>query len=152
MKLRSARNTRLLRWLALATVISSGTGVLLSVPPLSFFIYPIYPQVYVIHGWFSLAVGVPFVVGVLAHGVPAWRARGFTAMSRSGLLVSVAYIGSLASALYSKFAATPVPWMLFVHMGAGIVALFVTFVHAPRFWQPVRERRAAKRTSSMSRE
>lgn len=149
MKLRSARNTRLLRWLALATVISSGTGVLLSVPPLSLFIFPIYPHVYVVHGWFSLAVGVPFVVGVLAHGVPAWRARGFSAMTRSGLLLSVAFLGSLASALYSKFADNPVPWMLFVHMGAGIVALFVGFVHAPRFWQPVRERRAGRATTNV---
>lgn len=132
----------MLRWLALATAVSSGTGVLLSVPPLSFFIYPVYPQVYVIHGWFSLAVATPFVVGVLAHGVPAWRVRGWShTMTRSGVLLSVAFLGSIGSALYSMLAETPVPWMLFVHMGAGIVALVVTFVHAPRFWKPVRRGR-----------
>ena len=115
----------MLRWLALGTAASAGTGVLLSVPPLSFFIYPIYPQVYVMHGWFSLAMAAPFVIGVLAHGVPAGRARGRSPMTRSGVLLSVAFLGSLASAVYSARAEDPAPWLLFVHMGAGIVALAV---------------------------
>lgn len=141
--MRSAGSLRVLRWLALGTAASAGTGVLLSVPPLSFFIYPIYPQVYVMHGWFSLAMAAPFVIGVLAHGVPAGRARGRSPMTRSGVLLSVAFLGSLASAVYSARAEDPAPWLLFVHMGAGIVALVVTFLHAPRFWAPVRDRKKA---------
>ena len=139
--LRWVWSLRLLRWLALATAVSAGTGVLLSVPPLSFFIYPVYPPIYVVHGWFSIAVAAPFAAGVLLHGVPAWRARGRSRMTWTGLLLAGAYLGSLGLALYSSRAPDPARWLLFVHMGVGMVALVLTFVHAPRFWLPVRERR-----------
>lgn len=132
---------RLLRWLAMATAISAGTGVLLSVPPLSFFIYPVYSHVYVWHGWISIAVAVPFTVGVVAHGIPAWRARGWSASTRTGLLLTVAFGVALASGLYSRGGNSAPPWMLFAHIGGGIVALVATFLHAPRFWKMSRKGR-----------
>lgn len=135
--MRSVWAVRSLRLLAAAVAVSAGTGVLLSVPPLSFIIYPVYSHVYVLHGWLSIAVAVPFMVGVVAHGVPAWRARGWSAFTRTGLLLTVAFVVVLASGLFSKFSDTAPPWVLFVHIGAGIVTFVATFLHAPRFWRPV---------------
>jgi len=130
-----------LRALALGAALAAGTGVLLAVPPLSFFIYPVYPQVYVVHRVVSLAMAVPFVFVLLTHGVLAWRARGFSGLTRSGLLLTAAFLAALGSAVYSMLVKGRVPGLLLVHMGAGIVALVLVFVHAPRFWQLGRIRR-----------
>lgn len=123
-----------MRWLAAMTAVSAGTGVLLSVPPLSFFIFPVYSRVYVIHGWFSLAVAVPFFIGVLAHGLPAWQTRGWSPFTCSGICLAVAFAASLATGVYSMRTDVVAPWVLFAHIAAGIVAFVTTFVHAPRFW------------------
>lgn len=150
--MRSVWSVRLLRALALAAAVAAGTGVLLSVPPLSFFIYPVYPYVYIIHRIFTLAVAVPFVVGLLAHGVGAARARGFSGLTRSGLLLTATFLAALASAVYSMLSDDTVPGLLLVHMGAGIVALVTVFVHAPRFWQLAKPRRRADEKKRISGE
>src|SRR5690606_41078793 len=85
---------------------------MLSVPPVSVFIFPVYPQVHVLHGWISLAAAVPFVVAVVGHGLPAWRTRGFGPATRSGLAVSVAFRLALASGVYHMQLPGTVPWVL----------------------------------------
>ena len=139
--LRWVWSLRLLRWLALATAVSAGTGVLLSVPPLSFFIYPVYPQIYVVHGWFSIAVAAPFAAGVLLHGVPAWRARGRSRMTWTGLLLAGAYLGSLGLALYSSRAPDPAAVAAVRAHGSGHGGSGIDLRARARFWLPVRERR-----------
>lgn len=141
----------MLRWLAFGAAVAAGTGVLLSVPPLSFFIYPIYPYVYVVHRAFSLAVAAPFVVAAVVHGIAAWRARGFSGLTRSGLLLALAFLAALASAVYSMLSDDRIPGLLLVHTAAGVVAFVVVFVHAPRFWQSPKPRPNAKETQSVRR-
>src|SRR5690625_3829266 len=102
---------RLLHWLGVATAVAAGTGVLLSVPPFTLFIFPVYEQVHKVHGWISLAVGAPFVIAVFTHGVSAWRARGFSYLTKTGLLLTVAYLGALATGWHARVAAVKQPWV-----------------------------------------
>lgn len=105
---------------------------MLSVPPVSVFIFPVYPQVHVLHGWISLAAAVPFVVAVVGHGLPAWRTRGFGPATRSGLAVSVAFPLALASGVYHMQLPGTVPWVLVAHFASGLGALVAAYVHSAR--------------------
>lgn len=138
MRVSSNWSNRLLHWLSVATAVSAGTGVLLSVPPFTLFIFPVYEQVHMVHGWISLAVGVPFIVAVFAHGVPAWRARGFSFLTKSGLLLTLAFGVALASGWHARFAQDKLPWILFVHLGGGIVTAVAIFMHVRRWSAPRR--------------
>lgn len=129
---------RLLYWLAVATAVAAGSGVLLSVPPFTLFIFPVYEQVHIVHGWISLAVGVPFFVAVFAHGVPAWRARGFSYLTRTGLLLTAGFFAALASGAHARFAAEKLPWVLFVHLGGGIVTAVAIVLHVRKWSRPRR--------------
>ncbi|HEY8418081.1 MAG TPA: hypothetical protein VIK93_08635 [Limnochordales bacterium] len=123
---------RWLRLLAWATLLSAGTGVLLSVPPVSLLIYPVYPHVHRLHGWISLAVAVPFAAAAIGHGIPAWRARGLGESTRSGFALSVAYPLALASGLYNMRLTETAPWVMVVHFASGIAALVAAYVHGQR--------------------
>lgn len=127
---------RLLHWLSWAVAAAAATGVLISVPPFTLFIFPVYEEVHAIHGLVSLIVGVPFVVAMLAHGIPAWRARGFSFLTRTGLWLSGAFLASLASGAHARFAAEKLPWVLVVHFGGGILTAVAIFLHVRRWSGP----------------
>lgn len=146
---------RLLYWATIATAISAVTGVLLSVPPFTLFIMPIFGTVLLIHGWFSIAVGVAFLAALLFHGVPAWRARGFTFFTRTGLLLTVAFIAALGTGVYAMMVDESPRWVLFVHLGVGVATLGAVFAHARRFApapaRPATESRPAPKSRSAAK-
>lgn len=129
---------RLLHGLSWATAVAAATGVLISVPPFTLFIFPVYEQVHMIHGWVSLVIGVPFFAAVFAHGVPAWRVRGFSFLTRTGLLLSIAFFAALASGAHARFAPEKLPWVLVVHFGGGILTAVFIFLHVRRWSGPRR--------------
>lgn len=129
---------RLLHWLSWAVAAAAVTGVLISVPPFTLFIFPVYEQVHMIHGWVSLLVGVPFFIALFAHGIPAWRARGFSFLTRTGLVLAVAFSAALASGAHARFAAEKLPWVLVVHFGGGILTAVYIFLHVRRWSGPRR--------------
>lgn len=138
--LSSRWSNRLLYWLSVATAVSVGTGVLLSVPPFTLFIFPVYEQVHVVHGWISLATGVPFVIAVFAHGLPAWRARGFSFLTKTGLLLTIGFVVALSSGWHARVATERAPWVLVVHLVAGILTAVAIFLHVRRWSGPTRKK------------
>lgn len=109
-------------------------------PPFTLFIFPVYEQVHMIHGWLSLALGIPFLVAAVVHGVSAWKARGFSFLTKTGLLLTISFTAALASGWHARFAKQKLPSVLVVHLGAGIVTAVAIFLHVRR-WSGPRHRR-----------
>lgn len=134
--MRAKWGQRLLYGLGVAAVVAAGTGVLITIPPFTLFIYPVYDHVYGVHRWVGLALGAPFLVGTAWHGVLACRARGFSYLTKTGLLFAVAFVVALATGIAAWRTEDPRPWVLVVHVAAGIVTAVAIPLHIRRWRGP----------------
>ncbi|GEM_PF-2156495 len=127
----------LLRVLAWGAMLSAGTGILLSVPPVSILIYPVYRQVHILHGWLSIAVALPFTGAVIVHGIGAWTARGLVPAARWGIALSLAFPLALITGLHNALQPQPAPGLLVLHFAGGIAALLAAYVHGRGLGAPL---------------
>lgn len=132
----SRGSRKMLRWLAIFAAAAGGTGVLMSVPPFSLLLYPIYPLVHRLHGWLGLAVAAPLLLAILGHGLPAWLAKGSPVWMRSGIVFAAGFAAALASGLYMGRSAVASPAILLVHVGGGLLALAGALIHGAASRKP----------------
>lgn len=123
-------NYKRLRGMAWLVMVSSGTGVLLFIPP--FAIWPVYTYTLFLHAWLGWVLAFPFLLAGALHGIQRLRRRGWNKYSQSGCLFSLLFFLAVITAAFSYWLEEPPPWMWMAHMASGGAVCILALIHGLR--------------------